>query len=97
MSKLYQNKWAGYETYFTPTYPVKEKKSNVRTRKGEADAIGGYEITRVNGKWKCRKGQYYTHSLRDEEHFPVVGDVKINILEYVMGAMLDALGRRTDE
>ena len=90
MSKLYQNKWAGYETYFTPIYPV-------RTRKREADAIGGYEITRVNGKWKCRKGQYYTYSLRDEEHFPVVGDVKINILGYVMGAMLDALERRTDE
>ena len=90
MSKLYQNKWAGYETYFTPTFPV-------RTRKGEADAIGGYAITKVNGKWECRKAQYYTHSLRDEEHFPVVGNVKINILGYVMGAMLDALERRTDD
>ena len=90
MSKLYQNKWAGYETYFTPIYPV-------RTRKREDDAIGGYEIIKVNGKWKCRKGQYYIHSLRDEEHFPVVGNVKINILGYVMGEMLDALERRTDE
>ena len=90
MSKLYQNKWAGYETYFTPSFPV-------RTRKGEADAIGGYIITKVNGKWECRKGQYYTDSLRDEEHFPVVGNVKINILGYVMGEMLDALERRTDE
>ncbi len=52
---------------------------------------------KVNGKWECRKGQYYTHSLRDEEHFPVVGNVKINILGYVMGEMLDALERRTDE
>ena len=89
MSKLYQNKWAGYETYFTPTHPV-------RTGKNEADAMGGYEITNVNGKWECRKGQYYTHTMRDEEHFPVVGEVKINILGYVMDAMLDALKRRTD-
>ena len=90
MSKLYQNKWAGYETYFTPTYPV-------RTGRAEANAVGGYEITKIDGKWKCRKGQYYTYSLRDEEHFPVVGEVKINILGYVMGEMLDALERRTDE
>ena len=44
MGKLYQNKWAGYETYFTPCFPV-------RTRKNESDAIGGYEITNVDGKW----------------------------------------------
>ena len=90
MGKLYQNKWAGYETYFTPCFPV-------RTRKNESDAIGGYEITNVDGKWKCRKGQYYLHTMRDEEHFPVVGEVKINVLGYVMDTMLNALERRTDE
>ena len=90
MSKLYQNKWAGYETYFTPTHPV-------RTGRAEAKAVGGYEITKIDGKWKCRKGEYYTCSLRDEEHFPVVGEVKINILGYVMGEMLDALERRSDD
>ena len=81
MGKLYQNKWAGYETYFTPCFPV-------RTRKSESDAIGGYEITNVDGKWICRKGQYYLHTMRDEEHFPVVGEVKINVLGYVMDTML---------
>jgi len=90
MGKLYQNKWAGYETYFTPCFPV-------RTRKNESDAIGGYEITNVDGKWKCRKGQYYLYTMRDEEHFPVVGEVKINVLGYVMDTMLNALERRTDE
>jgi hypothetical protein len=90
MSKLYQNKWAGHETYFTPAYPV-------RTRKHESDAIGGYELIKITGKWECRKGQYYTHSLRDEAHFPVVGEVNINVLEYVRNAMLDALERRTDD
>lgn len=90
MGKLYQNKWAGHETYFTPCFPV-------RTRKNESDAIGGYEITNVDGKWKCRKGQYYLHTMRDEEHFPVVGEVKINVLGYVMDTMLNALERRTDE
>ena len=90
MSKLYQNKWAGYETYFTPMHIA-------RTGKNEADAMDGYVITNVNGKWECRKGKYYIHTMRDEEHFPVVGEVKINILGYVMDAMLDALKRRTNE
>lgn len=90
MGKLYQNKWAGYETYFTPCFPV-------RTRKNESDAIGGYEITNVNGKWICRKAQYYNGPLKDNEDFPVVGKVKINILGYVRDMMLEALKKRTDE
>ena len=90
MGKIYQNKWAGYETYFTPTHPV-------RTREFESDAIGGYQITNVDGKWKCRKGQYYTHTIHDEEHFPVVGEVKINVLGYVMDAMLNALGMKGEQ
>ena len=90
MSKLYQNKWAGYETYFTPLFPV-------RTSKNESSAIGGYEITNVNGKWICRKSQYYNYTLKDSENFPVVGEVKINILGYVRDTMLDALKRRTDD
>ena len=89
MAKIYQNKYAGYETYFVPLFPV-------RARKRESPLIGGYAITNMNGEWECRKTQYYTHSLHDEEHFPVVGEVKIDILDYVMDAMLDALERRTD-
>ena len=81
MSKLYQNKWAGYEMYFVPLHPV-------RTCKGEAISVGGYEIICIDGVWKCKKGRYYTQSLRDEEHFPVVGDVKIDILGYVKDTML---------
>lgn len=90
MSDLYQNKYAGYETYFTPLFPV-------RTGKNEPSMIGGYEITNVNGEWICRKAQYYNHSLKDSENFPVVGKVKINILGYVRDTMLEALERRTDE
>ena len=62
MGKLYQNKWAGYETYFTPIYPV-------RTRKGEADAIGGYIITKVNGKWGFINPEGYPIGI-DEEPKP---------------------------
>ena len=89
MAKLYQNKGAAHETYFVPINPV-------RTGKCEADAVGGYEITNVHGKWECRKAQYYKHTLCDEEYFPVIGEVKINILGYVRDTMLDALERRTD-
>ena len=81
MIKMYQNKWAGHETYFVPLHPV-------RTRKCESSAVGGYEIICIGGVWKCKKGSYYTHSLRDKEHFPVVGEVKIDILGYVMEKML---------
>ena len=89
MAKIYHNKWAGHETYFAPCFPV-------RTRKGESDATGGYAITNIDGKWECRKAQYYNYSLEDEEHFPVVGTVKINILGYVMDAMLHALGKEDE-
>ena len=89
MGYLYQNKYAGYETYFTPLFPV-------RTRKKESSAIGGYEITNVNGEWICRKAKHYNHSLKDSENFPVVGKVKINILGYVRDTMLEALKRRSE-
>lgn len=85
MSKLYHNKWAGFETYFVP----------LDTRR---ETVSGYEITYVMNEWLCRKATYYKSSLRDEEHFPVIGDVKIDIEEYVRKTMLDALSkRRTDE
>ena len=90
MPNIYQNKWAGYETYFMPMYPV-------RTRKGESEKIGGYKIMNVDGKWQCKKAQYYADSLKDEEHFPVVGKVNVNILGYVMDTMLKALNDREDE
>ena len=86
MSKIYQNKWAGYETYFVPRYPV-------RTRKGESEALGGYIIANVEGVWLCRKGSYYLSTLKDDEHFPVVGKVEIDVFEYVMDTILDALGK----
>ena len=81
MAKLYKNNWAGYETYFVPLYPA-------RTARNEANAVSGYELTFIDGKWECRKGSYYCCSLRDEEKFPVIGDVKIDINGYVKGIML---------
>ena len=85
MAKIYQNKYAGSETYFVPLYPVK-------TRGIEASKVGGYGITCVNGRWRCEKTEYYRLSLSDADSFPVVGEVKIDINRYVKDAMLDALG-----
>ena len=91
MAKIYQNKYAGFETYFVPLYPVK-------TRGIEASKVGGYGITCVNGRWRCEETEYYKISLSDAERFPVVGEVKIDIKEYVKDAILDALSkRRTDK
>ena len=92
MAKIYQNKYAGYETYFVPLYPVK-------TRGIEARKVGGYGITCVNGRWRCEKTEYYKMSLADEKAFPVVGEVRIDIEGYVRDAILDAIEeaeRRTE-
>ena len=92
MAKIYQNKYAGFETYFVPLYPVK-------TRGIEARKVGGYGITCVNGRWRCEKTEYYRLSLSDADSFPVVGNVEIDINRYVKDAVLDALKmaeRRTD-
>ena len=84
MAKLYQNKWAGNETYFAQAYPVK-------TRKSESPLVGGYEIIKIDGEWMCRKAMYYKDTLKDEEHFPCVGEVKINVNRYIRDTMLEAL------
>ena len=92
MAKIYQNKYAGFETYFVPLYPVK-------TRGIEASKVGGYGITCVNGRWRCEKTEYYRQTLSDANSFPVVGEVEIDINRYVKDAVLDALEmaeRRTD-
>ena len=92
MAKIYQNKYAGFETYFVPLYPVK-------TRGIEARKVGGYGITCVNGRWRCEKTEYCRLSLSDADSFPVVGNVEIDINRYVKDAILDALEmaeRRTD-
>ena len=90
MAKLYQNKWAGNETYFAQAYPVK-------TRKGGSPLVGGYEIIKIDGEWKCQKATYYKLSLLDKEMFPMVGEVKIDINGYVKNAILDALAERSEE
>lgn len=89
MAKIYQNKSVSRKLYFVPLYPVK-------TRGIEASKIGGYEIALTdNGRWKCTKAEYYKISLSDAERFPVVGEVKIDIKEYVKGAILEALERKS--
>lgn len=66
---ILQNLWAGHETYFVYMgFPVK-------TGRAEAKATGGYSITCVDGKWKFSRAHYYIQSLKDTEHFPIVGYV----------------------
>lgn len=68
---ILKNLWAGHEMYFVNMgFPV-------RTGKAEAKAIGGYEIIKIDDKWNFKRAQYYIHSLRDTEHFPVVGCVDL--------------------
>lgn len=90
MAKIYQNRNAGFETYFVPLYPA-------RSARMEASKVGGFVITCINGRWRCAKAEYYKQTLSDKESFPVVGEVKIDIYGYVKNEILNALGRRTDD
>ena len=88
---IFQNKWAGFETYFIyMNHPV-------RTGAREAPATAGYQITKLNGKWVLDKAQYYYQSLRDEEHFPQVGHIDLEeAKEVFIKAILDAIGKKEE-
>ena len=69
---ILKNLWAGHETYFVYMgFPV-------RTGKCEAKATGGYGLVKLDDGWKFERATYYVHSLKDTEHFPVVGYIDIN-------------------
>lgn len=66
---ILKNLWAGYETYFVYMgFPV-------RSGKAEAKKTEGYTLVHVDGKWRFERALMYCHSLKDQEHFPVVGHI----------------------
>lgn len=69
---ILKNLWAGYETYFV------YMGSPVRTGKCEAKATGGYGLVKLDNGWKFERTMYYVQSLKDTEHFPVVGYIDMN-------------------
>lgn len=78
--KIYKNLWAGYETYF------------VKKRQDKRYAYG-YQIICVDGKWEYRENaMYYLCTIRDSEHFPVVGE--INLTEIIFRSIMEAVGVR---
>jgi len=90
---ILKNLWAGYETYFIYMgWPV-------RTRKGEAAATRGYTITNVDGEWRFRTSEYYTHSLQDREHYPIVGWIDLDklIADGVLQAIETYQGKEVQE
>ena len=88
MAKIYQNKGVNRKVYFIPIDPPKAK--------GLEATVGGYEIICTdNGRWECKRATYYRRTLADEKYFAVVGEVKIDIKEYVKGAILEALERKS--
>lgn len=87
---ILKNLWAGYETYFIYMgFPV-------RSGRCEASKVGGYSLSKINGKWQLERSQYYTNCIKDVEHFPVVG--YIDIKGAMTGAILAAIkdGERKD-
>ena len=62
-----RNLWAGHETYFIYMgFPA-------HSFKNESKKTGGYSLVNVYGEWKFSRSVYYVNSLKDTEHFPVVG------------------------
>ena len=72
MAKIYKNLWAGHETYFVAMgFPV-------RSGRCEAKKTGGYGLVKIDDSWKFERATYYCHTLKDAEHFPVVGHIDMN-------------------
>lgn len=86
---ILKNLWAGHETYFVYMgFPV-------RSGKAEAKKTGGYSLVNVDGVWRFEKAQYYIHSLKDQEHFPVVGHIDFN--QTLIDGILNAIEKKRRE
>lgn len=86
---IFRNLWAGHETYFIYMgFPV-------HTYKMEAKKTGGYMLTNVDGKWKFKRAAYYAETLKDTEHFPVVGWVDFDRM--VIDGLLKAITPKENE
>ena len=59
-------------------YSCDIQECSVRTGKCEAKATGGYGLVKLDDGWKFDRSVYYVQSLKDTEHFPVVGYIDIN-------------------
>ena len=85
-----KNLWAGYETYFIcMNFPANSFKS-------EARKTCGFSLVCVDGNWRFDRAEYYVHSLKDSEHYPVVGriDVCKMFVDAINGLVSDAKGEQ---
>lgn len=77
--KIYENRWAGYKTYFiclgqNSTYAY------------------GIKVYYLSGKWHVNKCSHYLGDIRnDREHFPIVGN--INLKKLVIDAVLNEVSK----
>lgn len=72
---IFKNTFCNYECYFVYHGPA-------HTAKYEANAVSGYELLKFNNSdhWELKKGRYYIDTLKDEEHFPIIGYLDIDAL-----------------
>ena len=71
---ILKNLWAGHETYFIYMgFPA-------HSCKAEARKTGGLILVNVDGRWDLEKAPMYCHSLRDREHYPIVGHIDLKKL-----------------
>lgn len=79
--KVIKNLWAGYESYFVPMSANK-------------NVTSGICVSFID-KWRMRNVAFYTHDLKDREHFPVVCD--INLPQIIANEIEKALKERVSE
>lgn len=60
----------------------------------EASKVGGYGLSKIDGKWHFGRSQYYRQSLKDIEHFPVVGHIDLDkvMVDAILSAIKDGDG-----
>lgn len=82
--RIYRNLWASYETYFV-------KIGSARSEKRELPKTKFLKLTKIDEKWYVDIAEFYSQGIKDEEHFPVVGNV--NLKKVIIDAFMNALNK----
>lgn len=60
----------------------------------EASKVGGYSLSKIDGKWDLKRSQYYRQHIKDIEHFPVVGHIDLDkvVIDAILSEIKDGAG-----
>ena len=81
--KIYENVRAGYKCYF------------VKTSTG-GDFAFGTTLAKVHNKWELSDSHLCREDLKDESHYPLVGNINLNkvIIEAILSAIENGVKKK---